>query len=627
MVSGTPRTKPDMEPVVWRRPAHESCGLGKRKRTKSLPPLMKEGRVERLKAILFGGQNAAYDKVVRPALLFLRRSGLDPAIKKGFEATPFQSVFENGVYDSFCMLVNDAFNEDEEQIRGFLKEYCPDFANDKEQLNKITLAAGEYEQLWEHRLTRPLTPAEWQSIHDAYHWLLCATRKFYESGKKFPGSFQEFLPSQKSRLTAEGHGGETSRGILKQLEEQVTRSGISHDYLQLSELTGTGEIVNWVDRVLSLEGRVRNRSYFQSNHLAADVSFCTWADAVEFCASEVYEVLLWRAWRPLFMLSPWLFGGDGMKFMKIYAEYKLRSFKRSLDLQKESLCAFYRLGGEDPSEKESVSYKKKFDNALASVVTGDIAFAQRWATGSTMGLMDNSVPSTVLPYGFMDTTHHFIDTCTIQVACRRFKRICDIVKILHLVGDLLYKVSLERHYELGIGENETARFWSEVEHRTERFLRELFVTLHSVRMEHDLPFLEDLEGMVLHFFKRYWSSQDGKNWFLVLHKLPVWFQTEMQKCFLGNEFDNRIRRIYFEGVPVDVLDASCLLEFIFPRPQTFVQKAVFNVVCTPLQTLLHKYFVMRDNYYTMFEEVWDMGGSGHQPTWNEKIAYWIDGLE
>lgn len=582
--------------------------------------------MERLKAILFGGQNAAYDKVVRPALLFLRRSELDSAIKKGFEATPFQFLFENGVYDVFCLLVNDAFQEDEERIREFLKEYCPDFANGEEQLNKINLSAGEYEQLWEHRLTRPLTPAEWQSIHDAYHWVLCATRKFYECGKKFPGSFQEFLPSQKSRLTAEGHGGETSRGILKQLEERVAQSGISHDQPKLTELTETGEIVNWVNKVLSLQGRVCNRSYFQSNHIASDVSFCTWGDAVEFCASEVYEVLLWRAWRPLFMLSPWLFGGDGMKFMKLYAEYKLRSFKGFLDLQKESLCAFYQLGGEDPSDKEGYSYKKKFNNALASVVTGDIAFAQRWATGSTM-FLENPVASDALPKDFLDTTHHFLDTCTIQSESRKFERICEIMKLLYIVGDLLYELSFDRHNDLGISGNDTARFWKEVEHKTERVLREVFVSLHSVRRDYDLPLLEDIEDMVLHFLKRYWSSQDGKNWFLVPDKLPLCFRQEMQRSFFGGEFDNRIRKIYFDGVPVDVLNASFLLECIFPSPQTFVQKAVFNVICIPLQTLLQKYFVMRDNYYTMFEEVWDMGGRGHQPTWEEKIEYWTNGLK
>lgn len=587
---------------------------------------MSEGRVERLKAILFGGENAAYDKVVRPALLFLRRSGLDPAIKKGFEATPFQFVFENGVYDCFCMLVNDAFQEDKEQIRGFLKDYCPDFADGEEQLNRINLSAGEYEQLWEHRLTRPLTSAEWQSIHDAYHWVLCATRKFYECGKKFPGLFQEFLPSQKSRLTAEGHEGETSRGILRQLEEQVAQSGISHDHPKLTEVTGMGGIVDWVNKALSLQGRVCNRSYFQSNRIASDVSFCTWGDAVEFCASEVYEVLLWRAWRPLFMLSPWLFGGDGMKFMKLYAEYKLRSFKGCLELQKASLTAFYRLGGEDPSDKEGYSYKKKFDNAFASVVTGDPAFAQRWATGSTMNL-ENPVASTELPKDFLDTTHHLLDTFSMQLASRKFERICEIIKLLHVVGDLLYKLSLERHCELGISGDDTARFWREVGHKTERFLREVFVSLHRVGTEHDLPRLEDFENMVLHFSKRYWSSQEGKNWFLVFDKLPLWFREEMQMSFLGGEFDNRIRRIYFDGVPVDFLNASFLLECIFPSPQTFVQKAVFNVICTPLQTLLQKYFVMRDNYYTMFQEVWDMGGRGHQPTWDEKIAYWRDGLE
>jgi hypothetical protein len=35
---------------------------------------------------------------------------------------------------------------------------------------------------------------------------------------------------------------------------------------------------------------------------------------------------------------------------------------------------------------------------------------------------------------------------------------------------------------------------------------------------------------------------------------------------------------------------------------------------------------MRDAYYKMFEEVWDMGGKKNQPTWQEKIEYWRHGL-
>jgi hypothetical protein len=608
--------------TIWRRPVGESSGSGKRKRKNPVPLLEKDGSVKRLYAMLFGGENAAYEKVVKPALLFLRRTGLDPKVTKEFEATPFEFVFGNGVYDSFCRVVRDAFQEDKERIREFLEAHCPDIANTNEQIREIDLIEGDYDQLWNHRLMRPFTGKEWQSILDAYQWLLCGTRKFYEAGQKFPGSFREFPPPKKSLLTAEGPCGNTSRVIMWQLGAQLANLGISQDTGKFAQLTDGESITDWVNDVLSLQGRVYHKSCFECNHIKPSVRFMTWGDAVEFVAREIYEVGVWRAWRPLFMLSPWLFGGDGIKFMGIYAEYKLRGFKQHLTLQKESLCAFYKLGGGDV---ENSSYKESFNRALASVVTGSKGFAQNWATGSTLHL-GNPVASIGLPPFFVDTTHQFLDVLSVQQANRKFNRICEIVNLLHAVGDLLYKVSLERLLEMDMNSEDTDHFWEEVRGKAERFLQAVFLSLHSVGIQRELPHMEDLEETIRDCFKSYWVDEHERKWFLMPEELPFWFREKLHTSYSGGIWEDNLRTIYFEGTVQEVLEYSSLQHAIVPGVKTFCENIVFKVVYPFLQTLLKQYFVMRDAYYKMFEEVWDMGGKKNQQTWQEKIEYWRHGL-
>lgn len=607
---------------VWRRPLEESSGLGKRKRKNSVRLLEKDGSVKRLYAMLFGGENAAYEKVVKPALLFLRRTGLDPKVTKEFEATPFEFVFGNGVYDSFCTLVRDAFEEDKERIREFLQEHCPDIANTKEQIREIDLVPGDYDELWKHRLMRPFSREEWQSILDAYQWLLCGTRKFYESGQKFPGSFREFPLPKKSLLTAEGPCGNTSRVIMWQLGVQLADLGISQDTGKFSQLTDGDSITDWVNNVLSFQGRVCNRSHFECNRIKCRGVFLTWGDTVEFLARQIYEVSVWRAWRPLFMLSPWLFGGDGIKFMGIYAEYKLQGFKQHLTLQEQSLRAFYKLGGGDV---ENSSYKKSFNRALASVVTGSKGFAQNWATGSTLHL-GNPVASIGLPSFFVDTTHQFLDVLSVQQANRKFNRICEIVNLLHAVGDLLYKVSLERFHDMDMSSKDTDHFWEEVRRRADRFLQAVFTSLHGVGIHRELPHMEDFEDTICDLFESHWVDGHERKWFLMPEKLPCWFQEKLRRCYSGGNWEDNVRMIYFEGTVEDVLEYSSLLHAIVPEGETFCENIVFRVVYPFLQTLLKQYFVMRDAYYKMFEEVWDMGGKKNQPTWQEKIEYWRHGL-
>jgi hypothetical protein len=109
-------------------------------------------------------------------------------------------------------------------------------------------------------------------------------------------------------------------------------------------------------------------------------------------------------------------------------------------------------------------------------------------------------------------------------------------------------------------------------------------------------------------------------------ELPFWFREKLHMSYSGGVWEDNLRTIYFEGTVQEVLEYSSLQHAIAPGVKTFCENIVFKVVYPFLQTLLKQYFVMRDAYYKMFEEVWDMGGKKNQPTWQEKIEYWRHGL-